>query len=470
MVIMQTIRKILILTLVGLLIAPQITLAAWWNPFTWKVFNRVKSPQAEVQKIVPVSEIEKLRNEIGELKKKSNTPSVALPKLPTSVDSKNKTTVKSTPAVKLSNSQIIAKIKPAVVYIETGSGAGSGMIFSADGYVLTNGHVVKGYSNIDISVPGGGTFSGTVTGRDEEADLAVVKIVSEQPFPKVDFGDSSRTEQGDEVFTFGFPFGIEGDVSFKEGTISRRIEKYLETSAEIHPGNSGGPLVNRYGQVIGINTAIFGKSVSGVQLGETIKLAIPINNAKNLIAELKAGRNIVFPTEPVQPQRQTYPIIPQEDISSLSPGLQAVATASYNEFRQIPDLQYLTPQQQYELLKRIADRRMADYEAQLRQRLEQLNRINQIISPQPAPPPTPKIPFDFDVQVSVESSGPTGGSRIVRFSIISEPFYVCTSLIKGRYDLAIDTKEIRSGNTIESGYLDNGAYKYEIGCIGSGGK
>ncbi len=104
--------------------------------------------------------------------------------------------------------------------------------------------------------------------------------------------------QGDDVFTLGYPFGLEGDVSFKEGTISRRISSndttYLETSAEIHPGNSGGPLVNKYGEVIGINTASYGQTIEGVIIGEAIKFAIPINIAKDIIPELKDGREIII--------------------------------------------------------------------------------------------------------------------------------------------------------------------------------
>ena len=306
---MKSIHKTFLLVLVGLLIVPQITFAAWWNPFSWniwKVSNRQQNPpQTEVQKINQPSEIEKLRSEVEELKKKTNTPAVIPPKSTTPTSGVTKSLIPvTTPGTKLSNSQIIAKIKPSTVYIETQSGAGSGMIFSTDGYVLTNAHVVKGYTYIDISISSGETLSGKVVGRDEEADLAVVKITSDQIFPKVNFGDSSKTEQGEEVFTLGFPFGIKGDVSFKEGTISRRIESYFETSAEIHPGNSGGPLVNRYGQVIGVNTAIYGKSVAGLQLGETIKLAIPINTANNLIADLKAGRNIVVESQKEKQARQ----------------------------------------------------------------------------------------------------------------------------------------------------------------------
>ena len=291
--------------LVGLLIVPQVTFAAWWNPFTWNIFNRAKAPQVEVQKVNQPSEIEKLRNEIEELKKKTNTPTVVQPKPPTSTGGASKPVTQSVATgVKLSNSQIISKIKPAAVYIETQTSAGSGMIFSTDGYVLTNAHVVKGFTYVDVSISTGETLSGKVIGRDEQADLAVIKITSDKIFPKVSFGDSAKTEQGDEVFALGFPFGIKGDVSFKEGTISRRIESYFETSAEIHPGNSGGPLVNRYGQVIGINTAIYGKSVAGLQLGETIKLAIPINTAKNLIDDLKTGRNIVVESQEEKQAKQ----------------------------------------------------------------------------------------------------------------------------------------------------------------------
>ena len=295
-------KLFLIVLAITILLVPQISLAVWWNPFSWKIFNKVPTAKVQIKSTQPPlqikdktsndqsSEIEALRKQVDELKKKPTTPITISPKPLILNGVGNKTNTKSTVSISLSNAQIIAKIKPAVVYIETEKSVGSGMIFTTDGYVLTNAHVVKGYSDVDISLATGATLSGKVVGRDEVADLAVVKISSAQKFSKVDFGNSSKTEQGDEVFALGFPFGIKGDVSFKEGTISRRIENYFETSAEIHPGNSGGPLVNRYGQVIGINTAIFGKSISGVQLGETIKLAIPINIAKQNISDLKAGK------------------------------------------------------------------------------------------------------------------------------------------------------------------------------------
>lgn len=240
-----------------------------------------------------LSEVEKLRQEVEELKKQSSEN-----KNKVSTISKDITSIPAAQKSVLSNAQIISKIKPATVYIRTQKGAGSGVIFSADGYVLTNAHVVKGSTDVDVSLSTGMTLGGTVVGRNEIADLAVIKLITSLTFSKINFGDSDKVQQGDNVFTFGFPFGIEGDVSFKEGTISRRIQEYFEISAEIHPGNSGGPLVDRYGQVIGVNTAVFGKSVGGIQLGETIKLAIPINVAKNIISDLKLGKNVLPPKPP----------------------------------------------------------------------------------------------------------------------------------------------------------------------------
>ena len=196
----------------------------------------------------------------------------------------------------LSNSEIINQIKPAIVYIETEERVGSGMLIDREGYILTNAHVVTGVSAAKVKLSDGSLFSAEVTGRDEIMDLAVLKITGSN-FPKVIFGNSDNVVQGEDVFTLGYPFGLEGDVSFKEGTISRKIidddMTYLETSAEIHPGNSGGPLVNKYGEVIGVNTAALGQTIEGVTLGETIKLAIPINVAKSILSELKSGRNIV---------------------------------------------------------------------------------------------------------------------------------------------------------------------------------
>lgn len=243
-----------------------------------------------------LSEVERLRQEVEQLKQQQSSPKT---QSSTPVPTPKQEVVNPAPAkrIALSNSDIIKKIKPAAVYIETTEGAGSGMIIDANGYILTNAHVVWDVSAAKIKLSDGRSLSAEVIGRDEIVDLAILKIVGTN-FSKVTLGNSDNVVQGDDVFTLGYPFGLEGDVSFKEGTISRRISDgdatYLETSAEIHPGNSGGPLVNKYGEVVGVNTASYGQSIKGVNIGETIKLAIPVNVAKNLIPELKAGRKIVI--------------------------------------------------------------------------------------------------------------------------------------------------------------------------------
>lgn len=275
------------------LVAPQIALASWWNPFTWfkKVAPQTQSVNFENSKTTidkpKLSEIESLKQEVDQLKKQQSL-------FQTQSLSSKKEAVKSAPIKRtvLSNAEIIKKTKPAVVYIRTSSGAGSGMLIDSTGIILTNAHVVVGVSDAQIKLSDGRTFSASVLGRDEVLDVALLKIQGSR-LPSIEFADSSLVQQGDDVFTLGYPFGLEGDVSFKEGTISRTLidddVTYFETSAEIHPGNSGGPLVNNEGRVVGINTASFGISTAGVQLGETIKFAIPINLAKEKLVELMGG-------------------------------------------------------------------------------------------------------------------------------------------------------------------------------------
>lgn len=287
--------KIISVIVFTMFVIPQVAFAAWWNPFTWNIpiFNRV--PKAQVQQVWGATTTSNNNAETAtppkkEVVKSKTTPSVSTP-------STNKK-INAISVVALSNAQIIKKVKPAVVYIETDAGTGSGMVISSDGFILTNAHVVQDSTTAKITLSSGSTYTASIVGRDENVDLAVLKV-NAQNLTKVEFGDSGTTDQGDDVFTLGYPFGIKGDVSFKEGTISRKIingaNTYLETSAEIHPGNSGGPLVNAEGNVVGVNSASFGQSIKGISVGETIKFAIPINVAKNLIPELKAGRQVVVP-------------------------------------------------------------------------------------------------------------------------------------------------------------------------------
>lgn len=221
------------------------------------------------------------------------------------------------------NAEIINAIKPATVYITAGSELGSGVIISSNGEILTSAHVVKGVSRAQVRLGDGRRLSTRVVGRDEEIDIALLQVdwgdvdnsdnsFLEGDLPTVPLGDSDDVLQGDRVFILGYPFGLETDVSFKEGTISRKLEengrKYLETTADILPGDSGGPMINERGSVIGINTASFGNRVDGVAVGETLKFATPINVAKEFLPELRSGREVVVETvteeEPLAPLGQ----------------------------------------------------------------------------------------------------------------------------------------------------------------------
>lgn len=250
-------------------------------------------------------EVEQLKQEVAELKAKDEERAKVIEELSKQKPADKQADIElrkivapvtKTPKI-LGNKEIIAKVKPAIVYIDTDKGSGSGMVIGSDGFVLTNNHVVSRAKVINVKFSNGQVFSGSILGRNEVIDLALVKINSVN-LPTVELGDSNRAEQGDAVFVLGYPLGIEGDVSFKEGTISRKIAvggtEYIEISADIHPGNSGGPLVDQSGQVVGINTAVLPEaSISGISLGETLKFSIPVNTARLLLSDLKAGKVVI---------------------------------------------------------------------------------------------------------------------------------------------------------------------------------
>lgn len=170
---------------------------------------------------------------------------------------------------------------------------GSGVIVSDDGYILTNNHIVRGASNIRVTLNDGREFNGRIVGTDALMDLAVVKIDARGLIPAT-MGDSDAVEVGQWVLAIGCPFGLDHSVS--AGIISAKErargavpghEGFLQTDAAINPGNSGGPLVNTKGEVIGINTFI----VSRRGGFEGIGLAIPSNSAKAIMKKLiKEGK------------------------------------------------------------------------------------------------------------------------------------------------------------------------------------
>ena len=167
------------------------------------------------------------------------------------------------------------------------SALGSGFIIDEKGIVITNNHVIQGAEDIFVRVNGNKEYEATIIGADPLSDIAVLQIKSNDKFISVKFGDSNKARIGDWVIAIGNPFGLGGTVT--SGIISARnrnigmsrYEDFIQTDASINVGNSGGPLFNMDGDVIGINTAILGQSDS---IG--IGFSIPSNNAKKVIDQL----------------------------------------------------------------------------------------------------------------------------------------------------------------------------------------
>jgi serine protease Do len=168
---------------------------------------------------------------------------------------------------------------------------GSGFIIDKEGHVVTNNHVIEDADQIRVKLDDEKEFEAKVVGRDPSTDIALLKIKSGNDFPVVKMGDSAQLKVGQWVVAIGSPFGLErtvtaGIVSAKGRAIgSGPYDDFIQTDASINPGNSGGPLINMKGEVIGINTAI-------IASGQGIGFAIPVNLAKGVIAQLKAGGEV----------------------------------------------------------------------------------------------------------------------------------------------------------------------------------
>jgi len=164
---------------------------------------------------------------------------------------------------------------------------GSGFIIDEKGIVITNNHVIQDAEDIVVTVNGKKEYKAKIIGKDPLSDLAVLQIESKDKFTPVKFGDSDKARIGDWVIAIGNPFGLGGTVT--SGIISARnrsiglsrYEDYIQTDASINSGNSGGPLFDMNGDVIGINTAILGK---GGSIG--IGFSIPSNSAKKVVGQL----------------------------------------------------------------------------------------------------------------------------------------------------------------------------------------
>ncbi|MEO1003843.1 MAG: trypsin-like peptidase domain-containing protein [Cyanobacteria bacterium J06638_7] len=239
-------------------------------------------------------------------------PIPGLPSLPGEESSETARISDAPPAAPLQASgnvivEAVEKVGPAVVRIDTTKrvinplgglfgrgptiqqqqGQGSGFITRSDGVILTNAHVVEGASDVTVTLPDGRSFSGKVLGTDPLTDVGVVKVVASK-LPVAPLGDSTRLRPGEWAIAIGNPLGLDNTVT--AGIISaiqrtnavgegQRVP-YIQTDAAVNPGNSGGPLINDRGQVIGINTAI--RQAPGAGLS----FAIPIEVARQIAAQI----------------------------------------------------------------------------------------------------------------------------------------------------------------------------------------
>ena len=208
-------------------------------------------------------------------------------------------------------------------------GQGSGVIFDAEGLLLTNAHVVEGADTLSVGLSDGRRVSGRVVGKDTLTDLAVVRLEGKGPWPTATLGDSDALNVGDWAIAVGNPFGLENTVTLgiisnlnrnvsQLGISGKRLD-LIQTDAAINPGNSGGPLLNAEGEVVGINTLV--RSGPGAGLG----FAIPINRAQAIARELvKTGRvqhpMVGIGLSPVPAPSSGAAVPPGAVIRSVQPG------------------------------------------------------------------------------------------------------------------------------------------------------
>ena len=199
----------------------------------------------------------------------------------------------------MAGEDIYKKVNPSVVSVISttaeGTGSGSGVIMSKDGYITTNNHVVDGAQSVSVQLSDGTSLDAEIIGTDEQTDLAVIKVTPTSDLTAAEFGDSDELEPGEYAYAIGSPGGVQfantitgGRISAinRDLTVNDRVMTLIQTDASINNGNSGGALINKYGQVVGITSAKLSGNAFGSATVEGMGFAIPINTAKDIVDEL----------------------------------------------------------------------------------------------------------------------------------------------------------------------------------------
>ena len=199
----------------------------------------------------------------------------------------------------MAGEDIYKKVNPSVVSVisttSEGTGSGSGVIMSKDGYIITNNHVVDGAQSVSVQLSDDTSLDAEIIGTDEQTDLAVIKVTPTSDLTAAEFGDSDELEPGEYAYAIGSPGGVQfantitgGRISAinRDLTVNDRVMTLIQTDASINNGNSGGALINKYGQVVGITSAKLSGNAFGSATVEGMGFAIPINTAKDIVDEL----------------------------------------------------------------------------------------------------------------------------------------------------------------------------------------
>ena len=218
----------------------------------------------------------------------------------------------------MAGEDIYKKVNPSVVSVisttSEGTGSGSGVIMSKDGYIITNNHVVDGAQSVSVQLSDGTSLDAESICTDEQTDLAVIKVTPTSDLTAAEFGDSDELEPGEYAYAIGSPGGVQfantitgGRISAinRDLTVNDRVMTLIQTDASINNGNSGGALINKYGQVVGITSAKLSGNAFGSATVEGMGFAIPINTAKDIVDELIQNGYAVRPS--ASPARTSSP-------------------------------------------------------------------------------------------------------------------------------------------------------------------